>query len=99
MKKGIYATMIVFLFKVLARSVEFLFAFVACYLTIALLFMSISVGGILEKKGITISIIFTKNNNLITKRYFKNLFLFTKNPNLKKNSLLENLFLMDKDSK
>jgi UDP-glucose 4-epimerase len=52
-----------------------------------------------EKKGITISIIFTKNNNLITKRYFKNLFLFTKTPNLKKNSLLENLFLMDKDSK
>ena len=63
MKKGIYATMIVFLFKVLARSVEFLFAFVACYLTIALLFMSISVGGILEKKGITI---FMKSDGIHT---------------------------------
>ncbi len=63
MKKGIYATMIVFLFKVLARSVEFLFAFVTCYLTIALLFMSISVGGILEKKGITI---FMKSDGIHT---------------------------------
>lgn len=43
-----------FIFKFIIVGVEFLFAFVTCYLTISLVFMSISVGGNLEKKGITI---------------------------------------------
>jgi len=63
MKKNIYITTIVFIFKSVARIAEFLVAFITCYLLIALLFMSISVGGILETKGITI---FMKSDGIHT---------------------------------